>query len=257
MCTRCSFIGGLAAFALAPAVASARTGDPQALELAVPRMQRINDTVWLAQLTSNVWIHTTTHLLDGKIYYPANGLIVVDGRDATLVDTAWSPDQMRALVSAWDALGKARISKAVVTHFHSDRLGGIPYLQQRGIPAYGNPTTIGLAVDRGFTPPKPVHELDRRPQNLGSLELFFPGAGHTIDNIVVWVPADGVLFGGCLVKATTASDLGNLADADVTAYAATMQRLISRYRPRHVIPGHGTISGDSLEHTLDLARTQK
>jgi glyoxylase-like metal-dependent hydrolase (beta-lactamase superfamily II) len=83
--------------------------------------------------------------------------------------------------------------------------------------------------------------------------VFYPGAGHTIDNVVAWVPSDGVLFAGCLVKSITAPDLGNVADADLGAYPATIRRLADTYRPRHVIPGHGTIAGDSIAHTSALA----
>ena len=55
MCTRCAFLAGAAAFAAAPAVALARTGDPGYLETAFPGMQRVADTVWLGQLSPHVW----------------------------------------------------------------------------------------------------------------------------------------------------------------------------------------------------------
>jgi metallo-beta-lactamase class B len=37
-----------------------------------------------------------------------------------------------------------------------------------------------------------------------TLQAYYPGAGHTRDNIVVWVPQDKVLFGGCLIKSLEA-----------------------------------------------------
>lgn len=257
MCTRCSFLGGLAAFTFAPALASARTGDPQALELAVPQMERVSDTVWFAKLTPRVWLHTTTYLLGGKLYYPANGMIVVDGDEATLVDTGWMIEQTQTILRAWDDAGRQKITKALVTHFHIDRIGGIPELTKRGIPAFGNPLTIGLAIDNGNAPPKPLHEVEKGPQRLGPIEVFYPGAGHTIDNIVAYVPGDDVLFGGCFIKSVTAKELGNLEDAVVPAWPVSVERLMARYRPRYVVPGHGTISGDSLNHTLTLAKVGK
>jgi hypothetical protein len=54
---------------------------------------------------------------------------------------------------------------------------------------------------------------------LGKCESFFPGAGHTRDNLAVWLPQQRVLFGGCFLKSVT-------------------------------IPGHGTINGDPVGHTL-------
>ena len=220
-------------------------------------MERISDTVWFSRLTSRVWIHTTTYQLDSKIYYPANGLIVVDGAEATLVDTGWTDDQAQTILRAWNDSGRPKITNALVTHFHNDRLGGIPELTQQGIPAYGNPLTIGLAVDNGHAPPKPLHDVEKSPQRLGPIEVFYPGAGHTLDNIVAYVPGDDVLFGGCFIKSVTAHDLGYLEDADVPAWPASVKRVMDAYHARHVVPGHGTITGDSLGHTLALAEAGK
>ncbi len=220
-------------------------------------MERVSDTVWFARLTPRVWIHTTTYLLAGKIYYPANGMIVVDGGEATLVDTGWTNEQTQTILRAWHAAGRPKITKALVTHFHDDRLGGIPELTRHGVPSFGNPLTIGLAIDSGHAPPKPLHNAEKAPQRFGPIEVFYPGAGHTVDNIVAYVPGDDVLFGGCFIKSVTANDLGNLGDADVPAWPASVGRVMDRYHARHVIPGHGTIGGDSLSHTLSLAKVGK
>ena len=40
-----------------------------------------------------------------------------------------------------------------------------------------------------------------------SIEAFYPGPGHSPDNIVVWIPEARVLFGGCLVKSAGAKGL--------------------------------------------------
>jgi glyoxylase-like metal-dependent hydrolase (beta-lactamase superfamily II) len=243
----------LAAFAAFPARASARTGAPLGPETALPAMRRIGEAVWLDRLSENVWLHTTATPVDGAGIFPANGAIVVDGNEALLIDTGWSGVHTSALLEAWGRLPQPAVTKALVTHFHNDRLGGLDELAKRGIPAFGNPLTIGLAQDNGLTAPLPLHDLEKKPQRLGTVEVFYPGAGHTRDNVVAWIPSDGVLFGGCLVKSTSASDLGNLADADVAAWPATIRAVYGAYAPRHVIPGHGTIAGDSIGHTTALA----
>ena len=255
MCTRCAFIAGVAAFAGAPVLVSARSGDPAELELGVPNMKRYADTVWLAQITPAVWLHTTTFDLDGKGgWYPANGAIVVRGDHAVLIDTGWTHEQTVAILAAWEQTRQPAIRTALVTHWHHDRIIGVGELAARGISSYGNPLTIGLAVDNGYTPPKPLHDLEKKPVVHDGLEVFYPGEGHTLDNITVWIQSDNVLFGGCLVKATTAPDLGFMGDGNPATYAATMRNLIQRYpSAKVVIPGHGTISGDSLAHTLRMA----
>jgi len=219
----------------------------------MPQMQRIATNLWLGRLTPNVWVHTTTHVLDGVGYYPANGAIVIDGNESLLIDTGWNAADASTILAEWERLRHPPISKALVTHFHYDRTGGIGALAKRGIPTFGNPLTVGLALDNGYPVPRPLHNLERSRQRLGTVDVFYPGAGHTIDNIVAWIPSDGVLFGGCLVKSTTAPDLGNVADGDLTAYPATIHRVAHTYAPRHVIPGHGTIAGDSISHTKTMA----
>ncbi len=87
MCTRCAVLGGLTAALTAPALATARAGDPAALEIAMPHMRRRSETLWLGRVSPNVWIHTTTHQLSGVGYYPANGAIVVAHDAALLIDT--------------------------------------------------------------------------------------------------------------------------------------------------------------------------
>jgi len=216
-------------------------------------MTRVAPNVWLHRVSRHVWIHTTTHVLDGVGYYPANGAIVVDGRASLLIDTGWNDGDAVAILNAWERMSNPPITRALVTHFHSDRLGGIAALARRGIPAFANPLTIGLAIDRGFPAPHPLHGLDRRTVTVGRVAVSYPGAGHTIDNVVAWIPGDDVLFAGCLVKATTARDLGNVADGDLSAYPATIRRVTRAYAPRQVIPGHGTIAGNPLGHTETMA----
>jgi metallo-beta-lactamase class B len=62
-----------------------------------------------------------------------------------------------------------------------------------------------------------------------------------------------VLFGGCLLRATTDNGIGNLADADIDAYPTTIARLIERYPARRItVPGHGSAAGDALDWTRQV-----
>jgi len=83
-----------------------------------------------------------------------------------------------------------------------------------------------------------------------------PGPGHTVDNIVTWIAAEKVLFGGCLVKAGTAKTLGFTAEADLAAWPATLARVKNRFpSARLLVPGHGDPGGWELaENTLKLIK---
>jgi metallo-beta-lactamase class B len=148
----------------------------------------------------------------------------------------------------------APITQAVATHFHRDRTGGIPALEVAGIPTVAHPKTLELARSHGTAVPTAAADFVQETARLSEeCELFFPGAGHTRDNIVVWLPHQRVLFGGCFLKSVTSPDLGSLADAVVADWAGSAQRVRARYPACKVtVPGHGTISGDPLGHTLAL-----
>jgi len=86
------------------------------------------------------------------------------------------------------------------------------------------------------------------------VELAFLGGGHTVDNIVAWIPAKKVLFGGCLVKSANAMNLGNTSEADLAGYPVTLRKIKQEYsQARIVVPGHGRPGNMELvDHTIVL-----
>jgi metallo-beta-lactamase class B len=143
-----------------------------------------------------------------------------------------------------------------VTHFHNDRLGGIAALQAEHIHVFGTSATINLAARSGQ--PVPNH-LINVPSTLlpvaNDAEIFFPGAGHTLDKIVVDFPAEQIVFGDCFIKTAGAEDIGNTADADLKAWPDSLRRMRTEFpRTKFSVPGHGPITSDKGERTLKLLR---
>ena len=88
---------------------------------------------------------------------------------------------------------------------------------------------------------------------------YYLGAGHTTDNIVVWMPADNILFAGCMVKTLAARGLGYTGDADLEQWPFTLKKLLNKFPARaFVVPGHGP-SGDMalVRHTIELLEKSK
>ena len=255
----CACCTGLALWPLAArAAAAADEGLPQALELGLPQMQRIAPTVWVAALAPGVWLHTTTGLLDGGFYYPANGLVVEHADGSVLIDTGNVPEQAEVLLD-WSARAlRAPITRAVATHFHRDRTGGVAGLSHRKIPTFAYPLTYELANTHAAPVPEPLRDFTGERYTFDEdVELFFPGAGHSWDNIAVWLPRQRILFGGCFLKSETSRDLGNLADSDFGAWPSSLERLAARYPNRAVtVPGHGTLSGDPIVNTRALLKAK-
>jgi len=238
----------------------APVGLPTALELAVPHMTRIAPDVWVAPLAPGLWVHTTTSRLSDGTIYPANGMLLETRKASVLIDTGWNPQQTRVLLSwARNSLHHP-VQEAIVTHFHIDRLGGTPALAQAHIPIFGLSLTRRLAIQHHkANPPQAIPNLETHPwMSPDGFEVYYPGPGHTRDNIVVYFPKQRILFGGCFLKSITESDLGNLEDADVPAWPASMRRLQATYpEARLVVPGHGALKGNALEHTKALLKTHR
>jgi len=245
---------GLAAAWPPTARAAGPAGAPEALELGTSPMTRIADTVWVAELEPGLWLHTSTGLIDPGLYYPANGLVLERPGGALMIDTCTEHQQAEALLDWSRTALKAPIVAAVATHFHGDRTGGIAGLARRGVPTFAHPLTCELARRHSQHEPRPIAEFGGGLHAMGAgCELFFPGAGHTSDNIVAWLPRQRTLFGGCFLKSTTSKGLGNLQDADLGAWASSVRRVQARFpEARRVVPGHGTLAGDPLGWTLSL-----
>jgi metallo-beta-lactamase class B len=214
----------------------------------------LGDSVTVRRIGPRVWVHVS---VKGGI--PSNGLVVALEEGGTLlIDTAWDDEQTGRIVDwARTRLGKP-VRRAVVTHFHRDRLGGIDTLRALGIPAGGLDRTAELAVAHGDGAPDVLLMSERAVRaDRDGFEVFHPGAGHSPDNVVVWLPRERVLFGGCLVKSAAARDLGNTADADVAHWDDAVMAVLARYpRAAIVVPGHGAEGGTNLlTHTRDLVVT--
>jgi metallo-beta-lactamase class B len=251
-------IQAISAFAQGPHPSDEpRDENPTSLELALPGMTRLAKDVWVSKVAPGLWIHTTTKVYPDGTIYPANGMVLETRRGSILVDTGWTESQTDTLLSwARHQLGKPLL-RAVVTHAHEDRMGGIEALIREHVPVFGLALTHTLAQQQGFAHgPQAVPNLETKIwRDSDGFEVFYPGAGHARDNIVVYFRHQHVLFGGCLVKSITAHDLGNTADAILSEWPLTIERVRESFPgAKVVVPGHGTIQGGPLEHSLQLLK---
>lgn len=218
-------------------------------------METAIQTVGLTRVNDRIWVHTSLSDYRGA-HVASNGLVALSSEGLVLIDTPWNDSQMRELAGITKEKFGKDIRLAVITHAHVDRLGGINELIKSGINVISTPLTAVLAARQGFRRPSPGIHPDVARFHVGNLtfETFYPGEGHTADNIVVWFPACRVLFGGCLIKSGDSRDVCNAADSNILQWPDSMRRVLNRYpRARVVIPGHGKPGGQSLiRHTIEL-----
>ena len=184
----------------------------------------------------------------------ANGLIVESSDEVALIDSPWDEGQTIQLLEWIDQeLGK-EISFAVITHAHMDRIGGIDILKSRDIPTISGQLTAKEAPQNGYTRPDLTFKSDTLlTYGNSNLEMYYPGPGHTVDNTAVYLKDQHILYGGCFIKGAAFTTLGNLEDANTTAWPKSLHKVMERYPHRErVIPGHGSLESGAIENTLNL-----
>lgn len=213
----------------------------------------------IVPLTKGFYVFMTYHSYKGN-RISANGLYVVTNDGVVMFDTPWDTTQFKPLLDSIQARHNKKVVMAFATHFHEDRTAGLEYYKQQGVKTYTTRRTDELSRNTGKKRAEYLMQ-DDTAFVVGDyiFETYYPGHGHAPDNIVIWFKKDRVLYGGCLIKSTDDTTLGNLGDADVNAYAATVQNVITRYKkPSFVIPGHnGWQTTSSLNHTYRMAKDFK
>ena len=135
-----------------------------------------------------------------------------------------------------------------------DYVGGLEEFHKRGIPSYANHATIKMAGINHYSVPQNAFD-SLLELKVGDKQVFarYFGEGHTKDNVIGYFPEEKTVFGGCLIKESGAGK-GNLEDANVGAWSATVARLKEKYPDtKFVIPGHGKAGGTELfDYTIKL-----
>ena len=72
-----------------------------------------------------------------------------------------------------------------------------------------------------------------------NLELYHFGAGHTVGDIVIWMPSSKTMFAGDVVFNDRMLGIGPARDAQ--SWIDVFEKMAS-FKPDHIVPGHGRVS---------------
>lgn len=208
----------------------------------------------ISALTGDYYIFTTYRLLNGEPF-PANGLYLVTPAGVVMIDTPWDTTQFQPLLDAIKVRHNSNVLVCIATHSHDDRTGGLEFLRRKGVKTYTSRATDEISKSRGNKRAEFLFDDDTTfTVGNSSFQTVYGGHGHTEDNIVIWFEQDRILYGGCLVKSTEATDMGYTTDADLAAWPTTIRNIKKKcLRPRYVIPGHQDWrDNNALDHTLML-----
>ena len=160
----------------------------------------------------------------------------------------------------------------VLTHHHPDHHFGAIVFKQAGARIIAHPDrrvlaseggedaliadwvrVVGLDAMRGFefadTPDRPVTVADTLRLGGRTIVVSHPGAGHSAGDLMVWLPAERVLFAGDIL---VEDGVTMMVDGSSPELLRSLARIDS-LAPAVVVPGHGALPA----RTSDLvARTR-
>ncbi|MBN1697388.1 MAG: MBL fold metallo-hydrolase [Spirochaetales bacterium] len=248
-----------------------------------------NNNMSVLQLTKEIKITEIDHnvfMITHSFPWPGNSLVLVlDKMNIVWIDTPYTPEAT-SLVLDWirNRFGNNYSITEINTGFHIDNLGGNRELIKNDIPVYGSGLTCELIKTKSAATMSKIIELLNKPEYkkykdtymnfrfycptntfdineeqkiiLGSEEIivYYPGPTHTYDNVVVYIPCKNLLFGGCMILASDADNVGFIEDGNLHEWANSLLQLEKRFdRIGIVIPGHGNPGDSSLiNHTKEI-----
>jgi glyoxylase-like metal-dependent hydrolase (beta-lactamase superfamily II) len=212
---------------------------------------------------------TLEELADGVFAYTAQGDpnvgCIVGTRAILAIEARATPFMARQ----WIDVVRERISSLpfgdlALTHYHAVRTLGASAFRAGRIWAHVNTKRLidergeadwaseqgrmprlfaGADTIPGLTHPTDTFE-DALTLDLGNrgVELRYLGRGHTSGDIVVWLPAERILFGGDLVEAQAAPYMG---DAHVADWSTTTLDNVAALEARQLVGGRGPVVRDA------------
>ncbi|MCC7363727.1 MAG: MBL fold metallo-hydrolase [Dehalococcoidia bacterium] len=214
------------------------------------------------------WKTKFTELADGVFAYTqatggfciGNAGYITDGDEAIAIDALFSPKMTRAFQDAAKKTKGGPVRRLINTHHHVDHTLGNALFPKATVIAqtkardhiirngFPRERLLGLAPwfkkdlkkDIAVRPPDVTFD-DHLTLYSGKrrLELSHPGSAHTVDDVLVLLPEDRILFAGdvCFFYVTPLAFEGNIAGW------VNALKLVEGLEVDTIVPGHGPIGG--------------
>ena len=182
-----------------------------------------------------------------------NAGFVIGSEAVLVVDAAGSPEGAERLLAEIRSRTKLPVRFDVLTHFHSDHMGGSAVFAKAGAAVLAHENVrawarrewqsgLDSAAQARYAALRlpDVAYRDRVTIDLGGRVVeVFHRAGHTGSDSLVAVPDAKILFGGDLVQRRT---IPGLTVSNTEAWLATLDELIRTHPDWTFVPGHGGVA---------------
>ena len=222
------------------------------------------------QLTSNVYV-----IPDKRVNLVPNIGIVVGDDVILVVDTGMGPRNAAIVLNEVRKVSDKAIRYLAVTHFHPEHGMGaqsfpdgtriiVPMAQAQELADKGSgfidmfsnfsPDIAELLKDVELVTPDVTFEHEMEIDLGGfTVRLLYYGPGHTRGDMIVYLPQQGILFGGDSVLNRIFPIFPD-DDSSVSGWVNQLEQ-IYKLQPTTVVPGHGAV-GDAklIDELLDYLR---
>ena len=219
--------------------------------------QQISPSAWLVQGRAAAGSSANQNFI-------SNAGFIVTPAGVVVIDALGSPVLAKKLVAQIRRITPLPITHVIVTHYHADHIYGLQVLEAAGANVWAQVKGrdyVGSDAararlesarhelapwvnDQTEVVPADVWLDGPRELNLGGIKIqILPmGPAHTPEDLVVFLPGEGVLFAGDLVFSGRIPFVGQ---ANSARWVQTLDEMLA-LKAQTIVPGHGPASQQAV-----------
>jgi glyoxylase-like metal-dependent hydrolase (beta-lactamase superfamily II) len=226
---------------------------------------KVSASVWYVQGESALGSQANKNFISNAAFIVGNDGVVV-------IDALGSPALAKALIQSVAKITPLKITNVIVTHYHADHIYGLQEFKKIGAKIVAHPAAKEYLNSETATNRLAASRVELFPWidentvlvqadtwlekefnlKLSGVDLIVKpvGPAHTPEDLIVYMPAEKVLFAGDLVFKGRIPFIGPTAN---TGPWLNSLSVMLGYGAEVIVPGHGPVS-DSTQADLELLR---